>query len=104
MVKPKKDLKADSFDTAPKRPYRDWKAGNLQVAVWKNKKDMQDGSEVEFKTVSLTRSYKRTGEDLWRHDVLNLRRNDLQKAILLLRKAQEDMLLSDSSRDEGEAE
>ena len=101
MVKQKKDSKTDSFEIRPNKPYKDWKAGNMQVAVWKNKKDMQDGSEVEFKTVSLTRSYKKTGEDIWRHDALNLRRNDLQKAILLLRKAQEDMLLSDSSRDEG---
>jgi hypothetical protein len=98
MVKKKED--SGSLNVAPKRPFKDWKAGNMQVAVWKNKKDMQDGSEVEFKTVSLTRSYRKTGEELWRHDVINLRRNDLQKAILLLQKAQEDMLLSDRSRDE----
>jgi len=37
---------------------------------------------------------------LWRHDVINLRRNDIQKAILVLNKAQEDLILSDDSKDE----
>ncbi len=95
--------KINSLDTAPKRPYKEWKAGNMKVAMWKNKKNMEDGSEIEFKTVSLTRSYRKPGEDLWRHDVINLRRNDLQKAILVLEKAQEDMLLSnESAKDENE--
>ncbi|GEM_PF-638703 len=90
-----KDTKIRSLDKAPTRPYKEWKAGNLQAAVWKNKKDMEDGSEVEYKTVSLTRSYRKPGEDLWRHDSINLRRNDIQKVLLVLTKAQEDMLLSD---------
>ena len=89
-----------SMDTVPNRPFKEWKAGNLKVAMWKNKKDMEDGSEIEFKTVSLTRSYKKTGEDIWRHDVINLRRNDLQKAILVLQKAQEDLLLFNTEKDD----
>ena len=95
--------KMSSLDVAPKRPFKEWKAGNMKVAMWKNKKDMEDGSEIEFKTVSLTRSYRKPGEDLWRHDVINLRRNDLQKAILVLQKAQEELLLSnESGKDEDE--
>lgn len=95
----KKDEKS-SMGTVPNRPFKEWKAGNLKVALWKNKKDMEDGSEIEFKTVSLTRSYRKTGEDIWRHDVINLRRNDLQKAILVLQKAQEDLLLFDAGKDD----
>ena len=89
-----------SMDSVPNRPFKEWKAGNLKVAMWKNKKDMEDGSEIEFKTVSLTRSYKRSNEDIWRHDVINLRRNDLQKAILVLQKAQEDLLLYSADKDD----
>lgn len=98
----KQDVKISSMESAPKRPYKDWKAGNIQAAIWKNKKDMDDGSEVEFKTVSLTRSYKKPGEDIWRHDVLNLRRNDIQKVMVVLQKAQEDVLLSDYKKDDDE--
>jgi len=91
------------MEAAPKRPFKEWKAGNMKVAMWKNKKTMEDGSEVEFKTVSLTRSYRKPGEDLWRHDVINLRRNDLQKAILVLQKAQEDLLLfNENAKDDDE--
>ncbi len=89
----KEDVKISSMESAPKRPFKEWKAGNLQAALWKNKKAMDDGSEIEFKTVSLTRSYRKTGEDIWRHDAINLRRNDLQKAILVLQKAQEELLI-----------
>ncbi len=95
--------KMSSMEAAPKRPFKEWKAGNMKVAMWKNKKTMEDGSEVEFKTVSLTRSYRKPGEDLWRHDVINLRRNDLQKAILVLQKAQEDLLLfNENAKDDDE--
>tara|TARA_Y100000310_G_C20690371_1_gene821803 strand:- start:1160 stop:1459 length:300 start_codon:yes stop_codon:yes gene_type:complete len=90
----KTDVKANSLDRAPNRPFKEWKAGTVQAAVWSNKKDMDDGTEIEFKTVSLTRSYRKKGEDIWRHDTLNLRRNDLQKVILVLEKAQESLLLS----------
>ncbi|MDP3917544.1 MAG: hypothetical protein Q8Q42_04650 [Nanoarchaeota archaeon] len=97
----KEDVKISSMDSVPNRPYKDWKAGNIQAAIWKNKKNMEDGSEIEFKTVSLTRSYKKPGEDLWRHDVLNLRRNDIQKVMVVLQKAQEEVLLSEK-KDEGD--
>jgi len=96
------NVKISSLETSPKRPFKEWRAGNMKVAMWKNKKDMEDGSEVEFKTISLTRSYRKPSEDLWRHDVINLRRNDIQKAILVLQKAQEEMLLTNDTRDEDE--
>jgi len=52
----------------------------------------------------LTRSYRKKGEDLWRSDVIHLRRNDLQKAILVLRKAQEELLMSSSGKESEEDE
>lgn len=76
-------------------PIKKFKAANIVAAIWSNKHDV-DGAQVEFKTVSLSRSYKKKGEDVWRNDVVNLRRNDIQKAILVLQKAQEELLLSGS--------
>ena len=77
------------------KPIKKFKSGAIETALWSNKKEF-NGSEVEFKTVSLTRSYKKKGEDLWRTESLNLRRNDLVKAILVLQKAQEELLMQQS--------
>lgn len=80
-------------------PIEKFKAGGIEAAVWVNKKEV-DGGTVEFKTVSLSRSYRKTGEDTWRHDVINLRRNDLQKVILVMQKAQEALMLTERERDD----
>ena len=74
------------------KPIKKFKSGAIEVAIWSNERDFNDGV-VEFKTVSLTRSYKKKGEDLWRSESINLRRNDLIKAILVLQKAQEELLM-----------
>lgn len=84
-------------------PIQKFKAGNIEVAVWNNKRE-SNGAIFEFKTISLSRSYKKQGEDTWRNDTISLRRNDIQKAILVLQKAQEDLLLSHPSRDEDDEE
>lgn len=74
-------------------PIKKWRAGNIEAAIWLNKHE-SDGIEVEFKTLSLSRSYKKRGEDTWRNDVINLRRGDIAKVMVVLQKAQEDLLLS----------
>ena len=74
-------------------PIKKFRAANIEAAIWSNKRDVE-GAKVEFKTVSLSRSYKKKGEDVWRNDIVNLRRNDIQKAIMVLQKAQEELLLS----------
>ena len=81
------------------QPIKKWKAGSIEVAVWENERETGSGS-VSFKTISLTRSWKKKDENIWRHDVLNLRRNDIQKAILVLQKAQEDLLLVDRKEED----
>jgi hypothetical protein len=77
---------------ATNKPIKKFKSGSIEAALWSNEREFND-SVVEFKTVSLTRSYKKKGEDLWRSESLNLRRNDLVKAILVLQKAQEELLM-----------
>lgn len=84
-------------------PIQKFRASNIEAAIWSNKREV-NGASVEFKTVSLSRSYLKKGEDMWRNDVINnLRRNDLQKVILVLQKAQEELLLADRA-DKGEDE
>lgn len=75
-------------------PIRKWRAGNIEVAIWLNKRE-SDGMEIEYKTLSLSRSFKKRGDDTWRNDVINLRRGDIPKVMVVLQKAQEDLLLNE---------
>ncbi len=77
------------------KPINKYKSGAIEAAIWSNEKTFNE-NKVEFKTVSLTRSYKKKGEDIWRSESLNLRRQDLIKAILVLQKAQEELLMQQS--------
>ena len=75
------------------RPIKKWRAANFEVAVWLNKRKTENG-EVEFKTVSLSRSYKKKDEDIWRSEVLNFRRLDIPKIQTLINKIQEELYLT----------
>lgn len=76
-------------------PYKKWKAGNVEVVIWNNKKQ-GDNAELEFKTVSVSRSYKKKDENIWRNDVIhNLRRQDLVKLSLMLHEAQKELYLTE---------
>ena len=79
------------------KPIKKFKSGAIESAIWENSKEVE-GNEVGFKTVSLRRSWKQEG--VWRDSTVHLRRNDLQKAILVLSKAQEELLLDEGGSDE----
>lgn len=83
------------------RPVKKWRASNIEAAVWENKKQ-QDGEEIGFKTVSLSRSYKKKDEEIWRSEVINLRRGDIPKILLVLQKAQEELFLNQQESDKDE--
>tara|TARA_Y100000310_G_scaffold324156_1_gene385658 strand:- start:24 stop:287 length:264 start_codon:yes stop_codon:yes gene_type:complete len=85
------------------KPIQKWRIGNIDLSVWENKKEF-DGGEVAYKVFSVTKSYKKKDEALWRSEVINnLRRQDIAKLQLLLNKAQE-FLFFDGSREEREEE
>ena len=75
------------------KPIKKFRSGNIDVSIWSNKRKLHDDTEVEFKTVSLTRSYKKKDEDIWRSEVINLRRQDLPKISTLLNEAYKELLL-----------
>jgi len=77
---------------ANNQPIKKWKSGSIEAAIWVNEKEFK-GEVVSFKTVSLRKSWK-DDKGVWRDSAINLRRNDLAKTILVLQKAQEDMLLN----------
>ena len=81
------------------RPIKKFRSGNIETAIWSNEKEF-NGGLVEFKTVSLSRSYKKKDEDIWRSEVINLRRGDIPKILLVLQKAQEELLLNQEQKEE----
>ncbi len=83
-----------------KIPVKKFSCGSIQVAIWDNTKEQPNGDLVGFKTVSLSRSYKKKEDDVWRNEVVNLRKNDIAKAILVLQKAQEELLLNRAEEEE----
>ena len=85
------------------RPIKKFRSGNIETAIWSNEKEF-NGGLVEFKTVSLSRSYKKKGEDIWRSEIINLRRGDIPKIMLVLQKAQEELLLNQEQVKEEEGE
>lgn len=86
-------MKKNSEKSVKNLPFKKWKAGNVEVVIWSNKKQ-GESAELEFKTVSVSRSYKRKDEDMWRNDVIhNLRRQDLVKLSLMLHEAQKELYI-----------
>ncbi len=81
------------------RPIKKFKASNIEAAIWENTKKVKDG-EISFKTVSLTRNWKKKDEDVWRSDVINLRRGDIAKLLVVLNKVQEELFLNPTGGEE----
>jgi len=78
-------------------PIKKFKIGNIEAAIWSNKRETDSG-QMEFKTVSLSRSFKKKDEDIWRNESISLRRQDLTKILLVVQKAQE-ALFFDSDKE-----
>ena len=76
------------------KPIKKFRASNIEVAIWENIKETGK-DKINFKTVSLSRNWKKQGEDVWRNDVINLRKADIPKALVVLQKAQEELFLTD---------
>ena len=83
-------------------PIKKWRAGSLDVAVWENKRTVREGEEISFKTVTLRRSWKDREQDLWRDEKINLRKADIPKVLVLLNKVNEELLLSEEHKEEGD--
>lgn len=75
-------------------PIKKFISGNIQGAIWLNSKEI-DGNKTEYKTVSITRSYKKKDEDVWRNEILNIRRSDLPKIMTILHKLHEELYLTE---------
>jgi len=84
------------------RPVKKWRIGGIECSVWENEREANDGTILGFKTVSLKKSWKQN--EIWHDAQIQLRRNDIQKAILVLQKAQEELLLNSDNLEAQEEE
>ena len=79
-------------------PEKKFSTGVVSATIWKNKGISKDGNSVEFKTISLQRRYTdKSGE--WK-STNSLRINDLPKAILVLNKAYEHIVLKEQTKED----
>ena len=83
------------------RPIQKFRAGQLEAAVWFNERKLKDDSIVGFKTVSLRKSWK-DDEGTWRDAVIQLRKHDIPRVIVLMNKVMEELLLAHEEKEDEE--
>jgi len=77
-------------------PLKKVKSGNFEAAVWENEKDFGEGGIVAFKTVSLKKTWK-DSNNVTRDQIISLRKQDVERLLVILRKVQEHLLLEDEN-------
>ena len=83
------------------RPINKWRSGQLELAVWLNERELKDGNIVGFKTLSLRKSWK-DDQGVWRDATIQLRKHDIQRVLVLMNKAQEELLLQTDEKENSE--
>ena len=85
------------------QPIKKFRISNWEGVVWDNKKEV-NGTEIQFKTITLNRGYKKKDENIWRSEVINnIRLNDIGKIRAILSKL-EDYLFFESREHDKEEE
>ena len=84
------------------RPIKKFKSGQLEAAIWFNERK-KENITVGFKTVSLRKAWK-DDKDVWRDATIQLRKHDIPKIVVLMQKVQEELLLNQEEKEDGENE
>jgi hypothetical protein len=83
------------------RPLKKYRSGAVEAAVWLNAKDI-DGTRVEFKTVTLKRSWRDKESGDWKDERINIRRTDIPKFLVILSEVQKDLFLDMEGQQSGQ--
>ncbi|MAF36450.1 hypothetical protein CL622_05030 [archaeon] len=75
------------------KPIKKYRAGSIDAAIWLNSSDI-DGTRVEYKSVTLRRSWRDKKTGVWRDEHINLRKTDIQKVLVVMQEVQKNVLLS----------
>jgi hypothetical protein len=86
--KPENKFSGGSSGNQPEKKFR---AGAIAATVWANEGKNKDGEKNSFNTISFERSYK-DKEGKWK-STNSLRINDLPRAVVVLNKAYEYIIL-----------
>lgn len=70
------------------------KSGNFEATIWENEKDLDEGGIVGYQTISIRKSW-RDPTGTFREQKLHLRKQDVERVVVLLRKVQEHLLLEE---------
>jgi hypothetical protein len=76
------------------KPVEKWKIGNIDCTIWNNTIN-KDNKTFTKESISLRKSWKQDNE--WKEQKVSLSLNDIQKALLLLSKAQQYLLFKSSN-------
>jgi hypothetical protein len=90
--------KSENYTPAHTMPVKTFKSGAIQVSIWENESLGQDNMPKSYKTVSFDRRYKDKAGN-WK-STNSLRVNDLPRAVLILQKAYEYLILTESHEEE----
>ncbi len=80
------------------KPEKKFVAGAISATIWENTTE-REGKQVSYRTISLTRSYKNK-DGKWQQ-TNSFRTTDIPKALLVLNKAYEYIMLRDFSESKG---
>ena len=87
------------------QPVKKYRISNWEGVVWDNKKKLSNGVEVGYKTITVSRSYKKKDEEIWRNEVINnIRLNDIGKLQAILDKLQDFLYFEARQQEEDEEE
>ncbi len=81
-------------------PEKKFRAGSVSATIWKNQGKGKNGEAVEYRTISIERSYT-DKEDKWQ-TTNSMRVNDLPKAEVVLKKAYEFLVLKEQELFKGD--
>ena len=76
------------------------KSGNFELSIWENEKDFGDVGIVGYQTITIRKTWK-DNNSLTRDQRLHLRKQDIERVLVLLRKAQEHLLLEGENEQKG---
>ena len=76
-------------------PVKRFSAGAISVSIWQNSGE-KDGRQFEYSSMSIDRAYK-DKEGAWQHTG-QLRTTDLPKAVVVLSKAYEFLVLKEKAQ------
>lgn len=80
------------------KPEKKFKVGVLSISVWKNA-TVKDGKTVEYRSISLGRSYKKNGA--WQNSTASLRVNDLPKIAVMIDEAYKYLIMNNQNEQVG---